>query len=397
MKKIIITLLLLISCSLGTVNNTMKVTAETTNDKIVTVTGYGYVETAPEQVEMNFGYFLKSDTFENAQNEINTKLDNLKNNLKGIDDSVKIEVVYLSCYQNTYEENGYKTKLNISVVSECLDCVDRIINVVNESGVERFYGINYSIKNEGEIYNNVLNNAKLDAEQKVSSMYNTSQFVDMNNLSISTFRQNDKNSVIRVEAVVQSKFQVEEPKTENRVIEENNNQQSENNTNNEQNNTNNENTSNTEVVGENMSAKRPTYNTQNQNENKTINNTERKNFKPTNRNTNTKRAITNPKTQNTNDTNRVMPKNNERKNDNNASKPNNENNVNAPKNYERNDTLNNYKNSNIDRTQTRNNQQNNTRTNTYENHKTENMLNNQNTQRLNNDRTTMDYNNQHIS
>ena len=206
----------LIFCNFSTSN--VNIYAEEEQTQFITVLGKAEIEVSADNAELCFGIKNLVNTFQEGQQKINDFIDNFSVCVKEIDENANIYITYSSCHpvwQNGVQ--GYVYNCNIKVLTTCLDCIDKIINCASENGVSSFCGVKYKLNNKEETFNNALNLAKQNAQQKVNSMYNDNNLMELYEVNISTFNQGE-NGNLKICACVKAKYEVAQNETQDAQI-----------------------------------------------------------------------------------------------------------------------------------------------------------------------------------
>ncbi len=220
----------------GTLSTNEKVFALNDNKQFVVVIGNGKIETAPDNVKINFGIKLRADSIKEGQEKISQIYDNITTKIKEFDASSTAFVNYSSSYPVC--EHGiqsYEFNYDISVKSNTLENVNQIITIASENGATSFYNTVYTLENQEQIYNDALIKAKENAIEKANSLYSNTNLKELIEMSIFSYSEGSKDGKIIVEARVKARFELNNDTVEN------------DNTNND---TSNENTTNDNLINE---------------------------------------------------------------------------------------------------------------------------------------------------
>ena len=187
---------------------------ENTNQVIVSVLGYGKVDAVCDQAEIHLTIQNVAESFSLSQQKTNNNFEEISSKIKEIDNSAEINLGFSTCYPTS--NNGvfsYHSSAEVTISTTCIDCIDKIIETFQDYTNVSFYGINYSLKNKADSYNNALMMAKENAKQKASTLYSNATLIDLYEVDIYTSCYSKQNHSVCIEAQVRARFQVDTEKT----------------------------------------------------------------------------------------------------------------------------------------------------------------------------------------
>lgn len=130
------------------------------------------MEFSPDRVNISLGVETRSEKLEDAKNENNKKINNLKEVLEKYD---KIEVsnisfnvypIYENDDNNQQDIKYYRVRNIIEIKIFDLDITSNIIDDSLKSGANIIYNLQYSLENENEAIQNVIEKALIGLENK---------------------------------------------------------------------------------------------------------------------------------------------------------------------------------------------------------------------------------------
>ena len=173
----------------------------------VSVVGFGKCEAVCDMVKINFSLQSICENFAEAQTKSNDDLLNITQKIQEIDKNAKINIIYSSCYPTNSEGiQSFYSINDIVIESECTGCVEKMVEVLQGYQNISFYGVKYSLKNCEEYYKNALLDAKENARQKASSLYQNVELIDLTEVDIFATCQDSQNCNIVIKARVRAKF-----------------------------------------------------------------------------------------------------------------------------------------------------------------------------------------------
>ena len=180
---------------------------EESRPTFVTVVGFGKCEAVCDAVKINFSLQSICENFAEAQTKTNNNLAEISQKIQEIDENAKLNSTYSTCYpMNNEGIQSFYSMQDVFIESECIDCVDKMIEVLQGYQNVSFYGAKYILKNSAECYNNALLCAKENAKQKASSLYQNVELIDLTEIDIFATCQDSQNCNIVIKARVRAKF-----------------------------------------------------------------------------------------------------------------------------------------------------------------------------------------------
>ena len=105
----------------------------------------------------------------------------IKNNILNENITIRYFNVYPIYDTKNYNQiNGYNSNLDYEIKIDNLDEIDNIVSILIENGCESITNIQYKLSNFNEVYNEVLNDAKILATEKAKSILGKDDFVIKN-------------------------------------------------------------------------------------------------------------------------------------------------------------------------------------------------------------------------
>lgn len=205
LKMFCLMIVLVLTLSLTFVQNTSYAKAEERLGQIVMLNGCGIIEASPDAVEMTFSIKHNAQDFNQTQQDITIKYNDLKNALTEIDNNIQVYITNSTIVPD-HQNIGYMARINIMVKTNNLNSVDKIISTANEYNVNKFHGVNYILENKQELYNQALKLAKENCEQKMASINSDYKILSIKECNIYSFSKGEKDAKIQIEAVVSAIF-----------------------------------------------------------------------------------------------------------------------------------------------------------------------------------------------
>lgn len=139
--------------------------------QLIIVEGIGKEEFTADCAIIRFNINVTSEDFDKGQNTINNAFEEISNEAKEINAENLAYITYSSCYP-IYKDSlkTYEFSCGVNVKTKQIDSVNKIIQMTSTKGEICYYGTDYSIENEKELYQSALNNAKQDAISKANAL-----------------------------------------------------------------------------------------------------------------------------------------------------------------------------------------------------------------------------------
>ena len=176
------------------------------NIQMIITQGCGKFETMADYCVINFNINVTAEEFNNGQKKINEYIDNISNKVKDLNSENSLYVTYSSCYPS-YKDAlcVYNFSCSFSVKNIDIEKNDDIIQIVGESGVVSYYGIDYHLNNEKELYSNALALAKEDAISQANALLNNAKLKAIISTNIYSYC-GEKDNMITIEARIKAVF-----------------------------------------------------------------------------------------------------------------------------------------------------------------------------------------------
>lgn len=206
MKKLFICLLaILVGLSIFCIKNA-DVYAED-NLQMIIVEGNSKVFAEPDFCVLNFNLSLTEQEFDQGQTKINSAYNKVCSDVKGINDNNVVFITYTSCYP-VYRDSfkAYDYSCSFSVKTTDLEHTNEIIKTVAQNGEISFYGLNYGMENEENMYSEALKQAKDDAIKKAKALNEEAELKAIVGTNVYSYSNHNQEGKIEVVATLKCVF-----------------------------------------------------------------------------------------------------------------------------------------------------------------------------------------------
>lgn len=219
MKKFLISFVLIftliISLSLGKNLNDDLVYAQDESSQYLFVLGTGEVTASADTMEIKLGLISSCDDLTSCQTNMTNNFNTISNKIKEIDPQAKVILTYSSCHPICYNgECSYECKSYISIISNMLNEHNNFIKIATENGANSYHSTQYSLKDNNDLFNKALLNAKENAQQKALLLHNDITLNDLFEVKTFSYQYDDQ---IKVQTLVKAKFKINNQSTQNQT------------------------------------------------------------------------------------------------------------------------------------------------------------------------------------
>lgn len=196
---------LIMICSCCFIKNVNPIYADT-NLQMVIVEGTGKAEFTADCAIIRFNISAISEDFDKGQNTINNTFEEISKGAKEINPENLAYITYTSCYP-IYNDSlkTYEFSCGVNVKTKQIDSVNNIIQMISTKGEICYYGTDYSIEDEKELYQSALNNAKQDAISKANALSENLELKAIIGTQVYT-NNYEKNGKVIIEATIKCIF-----------------------------------------------------------------------------------------------------------------------------------------------------------------------------------------------
>ena len=159
----------------------------------ITLSSYEEIEFLPDKAKIVMGVETRSEKLEKAKNENNKDINNVKkvldkyNNLEVANISFNVYPVYENNKKNQQNIKYYRVRNILEIKLSNLDLISKIIDDSLNAGANTVYNLQYSLANENEARQKVIEKALISIEDKVNNIKNNLNKKDykLKNLNVS--------------------------------------------------------------------------------------------------------------------------------------------------------------------------------------------------------------------
>ena len=159
----------------------------------INLSSYEKIEFLPDKAKIVMGVETRSEKLEEAKKENNKNINNVKkvldnyNNLEVANISFNVYPVYENNEKNQQNIKYYRVRNMLEIKLSNLDLIAKIIDDSLNAGANTVYNLQYSLANENEARQEVIEKALISIEDKVNNIKNNLNKKDykLKNLNVS--------------------------------------------------------------------------------------------------------------------------------------------------------------------------------------------------------------------
>lgn len=159
----------------------------------INLSSYEEIEFLPDKAKIVMGVETRSEKLEEAKKENNKNINNVKkvldkyNNLEVANISFNVYPVYENNEKNQQNIKYYRVRNMLEIKLSNLDLIAKIIDDSLNAGANTVYNLQYSLTNENEARQEVIEKALISIEDKVNNIKNNLNKKDykLKNLNVS--------------------------------------------------------------------------------------------------------------------------------------------------------------------------------------------------------------------